>query len=437
MIKTRFAPSPTGHLHLGNMRIAIVNYMFAKSQGGEFWLRLDDTDTERSTQQYADGITTDLQWMGLQYNGMFKQSDNFARYNEVLEYLRSVGRAYACYETAEELELKRKLQIAQGKPPVYDRASLYVSESEKQDKIDAGIKPHWRFLLNKDPITWNDMSQGEVSFDSGHLSDPVLVRADGRPLFTFTTVVDDMDHNMTHIIRGQDHTTNTAVQVQIFRTLGADIPTFAHMPLVGNADGDKFSKRRGNGTIAAYRDEGIEPITIMASMTRLGTAISPEGTDTMERLIQDFDIAAYGRASLSFNVRDVYTLNTKILHHLPYEAVQDRLPDTISAPVWRVLSGNIESLSDICQWEQVIFGDVDTTIEDTDFIAIALSLLPEGEITGDTWKQWTTALKDATGRKGKDVFLPLRIAITGHPHGPEMGKILPLIGRDKIIQRMR
>ncbi len=436
MIKTRFAPSPSGHLHLGNIRIAIINYMFAKAHNGEFWLRLDDTDTERSQRHYADAIQADLQWLGLCYDGMFRQSDNLGRYNEVLEHLKSIGRVYACYETAEELELKRKLQIAQGKPPVYDRASLHLTDAEKQAKHHAGIAPHWRFLLNDDTMAWCDMNQGDVQFTSGHLSDPVLVRGDGRALFTFTTVVDDIDHNITHIIRGEDHTTNTAVQVQMFKALGADIPTFAHMPLVSNADGDKFSKRSGNGAVADYRSEGIEPISVVAAMTRLGTATTAEGTDTLHTLIDDFDIQRYGRAALSFSVKELYALNTKILHHLPYEAVQHRLPARITADMWRILAGNMDILSDIALWEQVIFADVVPVIEDADFIRTALSHLPAGEVDDGTWKQWTTAIQQATGHKGKNLFLPLRLAITGQPHGPEMGNLLPFIGRDKIQRRL-
>ena len=436
MIKTRFAPSPTGHLHIGNIRIAIINYMFARSHNGEFWLRLDDTDTDRCSEEFANGINTDLAWMGLKIDGTFRQSERFPRYVEVLEQLKKIGRVYPCFETTEQLALKRNLQIAQGKPPVYDRESLQLTDTQIQQKRDSGIKPHWRFLLQDTPIQWQDMSQGDVHFESGHLSDPVLVRADGRPLFTFTTVVDDMDTHITHIIRGEDHTTNTAVQVQIFTALEADIPTFAHMPLVGNADGDKFSKRTGTGAIATLRSDGIEPISIMACMTRLGTPKNAESTDNMESLIGDFDINAYGRASLTFSADDVYTLNTKILHHLPYEAVKDRLPRTITPDIWAILSGNLNTLDDIKLWEQVIFNTVKTVIKDTDFIATALSLLPDGDITDTTWKQWTDAIKDATGRTGKQLFLPLRLAITGQPHGPEMGKILPFIGREKVLNRM-
>lgn len=436
-IKTRFAPSPTGHLHIGNIRIAIMNYLYAKSSGGSFVLRLDDTDAERSQDHFAEGIKTDLAWMGLHHDDTFKQSDRFARYTEVLEHLKSIGRVYPCYETAEELDLKRKLQHAQGKPPVYDRESLNLTDAQKAEKHASGITPHWRFLLNDTPMAWDDMSQGHVHFEHGHLSDPVLVRADGRPLFTFTTVVDDIDTDITHIIRGEDHTTNTAVQVQIFQALGATPPTFAHMPLVSSASGDTFSKRTGNGAIASLREHGVESMAILALMARLGTSSTAEGTDTMQTLLRDFDISAYGRASLTFDMNDVFTFNAKILHHTPYDMVQNRLPHTIPPRIWDSIRGNIQILDDVSQWETVLFGTPKTTITDTDFIKTAVSLFPDGDITDSTWKQWTTAIKDATGKKGKDLFMPLRLAITGYAHGPEMGKILPIIGREKVLHRMQ
>ena len=290
MTRVRFAPSPTGKLHIGNTRIALFNYLIAKKNNGDFILRLDDTDSERSTQEFADGLLKDLEWLGLKHDHTFKQSDRMDRYNEVLQQLKDMGRVYDCYETPEELSLKRKNQIASGKPPVYDRASLKLSEQEKQEKQKKGIKPHWRFLLNEESMSWNDLSRGETKFEAEHLSDPVLVREDGRPLFTLTTVVDDMDEKITHIVRGDDHATNTAVQIQIFKALESHIPEFGHLPLISGKDGDKMSKRLGNGAISSLRENEIEPITLLSALARLGTNFNADGSETMEQLINEFDI---------------------------------------------------------------------------------------------------------------------------------------------------
>ncbi|MGB1361067.1 MAG: glutamate--tRNA ligase [Alphaproteobacteria bacterium] len=436
MTKVRFAPSPTGKLHIGNARIALFNYLIAQKNGGQFILRLDDTDQERSTDEYADGIINDLSWLGINYDYTFKQSDRMDRYAKVLDELKAMGRVYPCYETAEELSLKRKTQISSGKPPVYDRASLNLSDAEKAEKEAQGIKPHWRFLLNDEPMAWNDLSRGETKFESQHLSDPVLVREDGRPLFTLTTIVDDIDEKITHIIRGDDHATNTAVQVQIFKALGDHMPQFGHLPLISGKDGDKMSKRLGTGAIENLRDEGIEPITILSALSRLGTNIMSDGTDTMAQLIADFDMNNYSRSMPKFDVEELEGLNAKFINNMNFDDVKDKLPSTISNELWNVISGNISKLNEAETWLNVITGDVETVIEDAGFIKTALSLLPDGEIGDDTWKTWTSLVKDETGKKGKELFMPLRLAITGQSHGPEMGLMLPLIGRDKVIKRL-
>ena len=435
MTRVRFAPSPTGKLHIGNARIALFNYMLAKKNNGHFILRLDDTDTERSTDEFATGIINDLKWLGIEYDSTFKQSDRMNRYNEVLQQLKDMGRVYACYETAEELSLKRKSQISAGKPPVYDRASLNLSDSEKADKEAQGIKPHWRFLLNDETMEWNDLSRGETRFEPQHLSDPVLVREDGRPLFTLTTIVDDIDEKITHIIRGDDHATNTAVQVQIFKALGNHMPQFGHLPLISGKDGDKMSKRLGTGAIETIRDNGIEAITLLSALSRLGTNISPDGTDSLEKLITEFNMNNYSRAMPKFDVDELDGLNAKFLHHMDFDDVKTKLPNA-TPEIWNAISGNINKLSEFDTVCEIITGDVKPVINDSEFIKTALGLLPDGDITNDTWKSWTTAVKEATGKKGKELFLPLRLAITGQEHGAEMSVILPLIGRDKVIKRL-
>ena len=435
MTRVRFAPSPTGRLHIGNARIALFNYMLAKRNNGHFILRLDDTDSERSTDEFATGIINDLKWLGIEHDSTFKQSDRMDRYNEVLQQLKDMGRVYACYETAEELSLKRKSQISAGKPPVYDRASLNLSDSEKADKEAQGIKPHWRFLLNDDAMEWNDLSRGGTRFEPQHLSDPVLVREDGRPLFTLTTIVDDIDEKITHIIRGDDHATNTAVQVQIFKALGDHIPQFGHLPLISGKDGDKMSKRLGTGAIETIRENGIEAITLLSALSRLGTNISPDGTDSLEKLIADFDMNNYSRAMPKFDVDELDGLNAKFLHHMDFDDVKTKLPNA-TPDIWNAISGNINKMSEFDTVCEIITGDVKPVINDSEFIKTALGLLPDGDITNDTWKSWTNAVKEATGKKGKELFLPLRLAITGQEHGAEMSVILPLIGRDKVIKRL-
>ena len=435
MTRVRFAPSPTGKLHIGNARIALFNYMLAKKNNGHFILRLDDTDVERSTDEFANGIINDLKWLGIEYDSTFKQSDRMNRYDEVLQQLKDMGRVYACYETAEELSLKRKSQISAGKPPVYDRASLNLSDSEKAEKEASGIKPHWRFLLNDEAMEWNDLSRGETRFEPQHLSDPVLVREDGRPLFTLTTIVDDIDEKITHIIRGDDHATNTAVQVQIFKALGDHMPQFGHLPLISGKDGDKMSKRLGTGAIETIRENGIEAITLLSALSRLGTNISPDGTDSLEKLIADFDMNNYSRAMPKFDVDELDGLNAKFLHHMNFDDVKNKLPNA-TPEIWNAISGNINKLSEFDTVCEIITGDVKPVINDGEFIKTALGLLPDGDITVDTWKAWTSSVKEATGKKGKELFLPLRLAITGQEHGAEMSVILPLIGRDKIIKRL-
>lgn len=440
--KVRFAPSPTGRLHVGNTRTVLINWLFARNRSGEFLLRMDDTDTDRSTKEYEDGIIEDLKWLGLNWDDFARQSARMDRYELAMERLKADQRLYPCYETQEELELKRKIQLGQGKPPVYDRSALALSGEEQAALVQQGRAPHWRFKLLDEPVTWDDLGRGPVRFEPGHLSDPVLVREDGRPLYTLSSVVDDGEMLMTHVIRGEDHVANTAVQVQLFQALGYDVPEFAHMPLMMGADGKSLSKRVGSLSLADLREQGVEPLALVAYLSRLGTSIAADGSEKMTDLIAKFDIADYGRASPRYEPEELDMLNAKVIHHTSFADVEGRLAamglDRVSEPFWNAIHGNIGKLSDVGHWGNVCFGSIDPDIdvEDADFIKDAAGLLPADPWDETTWDAWIGAVKEATGRKGKGLFMPLRKALTGKPHGPELKDLLPLIGRTRVLSRL-
>lgn len=441
-VKVRFAPSPTGELHVGNARVAIMNWLYARSKGGTFLLRMDDTDEARSTKTFEEGIYEDLAWLGLTHDEFLRQSDRYARYDEAVEKLKAEGRLYPCYETPEELELKRKIKLGQGKPPVYDRGALDLSDQEKAAFETEGRKPHWRFRLLDEAVEWDDQGRGHVHFAPGHLSDPVLIREDGRPLYTLSSVVDDGDTEMTLVIRGEDHVANTAVQVQLFQALGFVVPDFAHLPLMVGAEGKKLSKREGSLALRELRDEGMEALAVVTYLARLGTPHAPEGSETLARLAEEFDIGAYGRAAPRYDPTELGNLNVKVLHHLPFDQVQNRLKeqglDNVSEAFWAAIHGNIDGLPEANYWWDVCYGEISPLVDeaDKDFIAEAAAHLPAGEWDETTWKNWTGAVKEATGRKGKQLFLPLRKALTGRDHGPELKDLLPLIGHERVLARL-
>lgn len=440
--KVRFAPSPTGRLHVGNTRTVLINWLFARNRSGEFLLRMDDTDTERSTREYEDGIIEDLQWLGLTWDEFARQTARMDRYEMAMDRLKADGRLYPCYETQEELELKRKIQLGQGKPPVYDRSALALSGEELAALEQQGRKPHWRFKLLDEAVEWDDLGRGPVHFEPGHLSDPVLVREDGRPLYTLSSVVDDGELFITHVIRGEDHVANTAVQVQLFEALGYDVPAFAHMPLMMGADGKSLSKRVGSLSLADLREQGVEPLALVAYLSRLGTSIAADGSESMADLIAKYDIADYGRASPRYEPEELDVLNAKVIHHTSFADVKERLSGmglaNADETFWNAIRGNIGRVADAAYWGDVCFGSVgpDIAEEDAEFIATAATLLPEEPWDEDTWGAWINAVKEATGRKGKGLFMPLRKALTGKPHGPELKDLLPLIGRERVLQRM-
>lgn len=433
----RFAPSPTGRIHIGNARTAILNWLMAQKTGGQFVLRYDDTDTARSTQDYADGIATDIDWLGIRPHRVEWQSKRFGRYDEVASRLRAEGRLYPCYETADELDRKRKRQEARKLPPVYDRAALKLKDEERAKLEAEGRKPHWRFKLDGRMVEWNDMVRGPQHIDTSSLSDPVLVREDGTYLYTLPSVIDDIDFGITHVIRGEDHVVNTAVQIEITEALGAKPPTYAHHSLLIGADGKGLSKRLGSLSIGSMREDGLEPMAVVSHAALLGTSDNIHPCAEYSELVDGFALDKLSRAPSRFDEVELVHLNAKLLHHLPWDAVKDRLPQDSEA-FWLAVRGNIARLSDAHVWRSVISGKVMPVVapEDAEFVAAARALLPPEPWDGSTWKGWTDTVKAATGRKGKSLFMPLRMALTGLDHGPELAQLLPLIGRETAVVRL-
>jgi glutamyl-tRNA synthetase len=447
MTTTRFAPSPTGRLHVGNIRTALHNWMLARQAGGEFILRIDDTDAERSREEYVEAIRADLTWLGLTWDRKERQSARLDRYEAAFAALRAAGRIYPCYETAQELDVKRKIQLSRGLPPIYDRAALNLTEAERAVREAEGTAPHWRFLLNHDePIRWEDGIRGPQKFDPAQLSDPVIRRADGSWLYMMPSAVDDIDMGVTQVLRGEDHVSNTAVQIQIFTALHAagfaeaegaakTLPAFAHEALLVGREG-KLSKRLGSLGCDAFRERGIEPEAIIALLARLGTSQPVEPIADRAVLTAGFDLSTFGRAPAKFDEEDLERLNAGIVHQLPFEAVAARLPEGMDAAGWHAVRPNLAHIGEAAEWWRLVTGPIvqpEFTDEDKAFLAEAAGALTWGE---DPWGALTAALKDATGRKGRALFLPLRQALTGMDHGPDMGELLPLIGEAEARARL-
>ena len=439
----RFAPSPTGRLHVGNVRTALINWLFAKGQQGKFILRIDDTDTERSTQEYEDGIRTDLTWLGLVWDDSFSQSKRFAEYDAAADTLREMGLLYPCYETADELDRKRKIALSRGRPPVYDRAALELSDEDKAKLEAEGRTPHWRFKLSGGRVEWTDLVRGDQSIDTSSLSDPILIREDGSYLYTLPSVVDDIEAKITHVVRGEDHVTNSGAQIEIFKALGGTAPDMAHTPLLIGADGQGLSKRLGSLSMGELRAQGYEPMAVSSLLAKIGTSDNVEARETLGQLVAEFDFGKIGRAPARFDETELLSLNAAILHGLPFEAVKDRLADVdpraADEAFWTVVRENCSLLPDVAAWVETVFGEITPLVdaEDKDFVATAATLLPEGDLTGESWSQWANAVKAETGRKGRGLFMTLRKALTGQEHGPDMGALLPLIGRERALKRLQ
>ena len=436
---TRFAPSPTGNLHVGNIRAALHNWLFARKNGGRFLLRLDDTDVERSRPEYADGIKADLSWLGLHWDGEERQSDRFALYEEKFEALKASGHVYPAYESAQELDLRRKVLLGRGLPPVYDRAALSLDAGQIAAYEAEGRRPHWRFRLDHDlPIGWTDLIRGDQRFDPKLLSDPVIRRADGSWLYMLPSVIDDIAMGVTHVLRGEDHVSNTATQIQMFAALGAPLPAFAHEALLTGSEG-KLSKRLGSLGVAHFREVGLEPMAVASLLARLGSSMPVEPFTDLQPLIDSFDFAHFGRAPARFDEGELASLNQKIVHLLPYAAVADRLPQGMDEAAWDAIRPNLETLAGAADWWRIVTGPIDAPApmdEDRDFLALAHARLAEASFDAAVWRTLTEALKAETGRKGKTLFLPLRRALTGLDHGPDMGQLLPLIGREEALARL-
>ena len=438
-VKVRFAPSPTGRLHVGNVRTALVNWLFAKGQGGAFVLRIDDTDLERSTKEFESGIETDLQWLGLTWDERYNQSERFDRYEEAAARLKAAGRLYPCYETSDELDRRRKVQLSRGLPPIYDRAALDLTDADKAKLEAEGRRPHWRFKLEGKRVAWEDLARGHAEVDTASMSDPVLIREDGLFLYTLPSVVDDIDMKITHVIRGEDHVTNTGAQIEIFEALGAKAPGFAHMPLLVGADGAALSKRLGSLSIADMRDPGYEPIAITSHLGRIGTSDPLEVADSVEALGQSFAFSKMGRSPARYDTADLDRLNAQALHGIAYDEARARLAAMdcdLGQGFWDAVRPNLGKFADVRDFARLVNGPVTPIIADPAFAAAALELLP-AEIGADGWSVWTGAVKEKTGAKGKALFMPLRQAVTGMDHGPDMAALLPLIDRDRIMQRLK
>ena len=434
---TRFAPSPTGRLHVGNIRTALHNWMLAEKAGGQFLLRIDDTDAERSREEYVTAIREDLAWLGMVPDGEERQSERLALYDEAFEKLRADGRVYPAYETAQELDLKRKIQLGRGLPPIYDRAALALSGDERAAKEAEGLAPHWRFRLEHGaPITWEDGVRGPQKFDPALLSDPVIRRADGSWLYMLPSAVDDIAMGITDVLRGEDHVSNTAVQIQMFEALGASPPRFAHEALLIGKEG-KLSKRLGSLGCDAFREKGIEPQALVALLARLGTALPVEPIAARESLVNTFDLSTFGRAPARFDDAELERVNTAIVHQLDYAEVASRLPEGMDEAAWLAICPNIETLGDVADWWSIVTGPVETPVLDEDDRAYVGQAAGALVWSANPWKDMTATLKDSTGRKGKALFLPLRRALTGREHGPDMAALLPLIGEAEARARLQ
>jgi glutamyl-tRNA synthetase len=438
MIVTRFAPSPTGRLHVGNVRTALLNWLLARQAGGRFILRLDDTDTARSTEEFAQSIREDLQWLGMTPDAEERQSARMVRYEEVLGALAAAGHVYRAYETPDELDLKRKVLLGRGLPPVYDRAALALTEADHQRLEAEGRKPHWRFRLDATlPHDWDDLIRGPSRIDPASLSDPVIRRADGSWLYMLPSVIDDVDMGITHVVRGEDHVTNTGIQLQMFAAMGRPAPLFGHAALLTGADG-ALSKRLGSIGVAEFRDRGIEPIAVKALLARLGTSLPVEPVTSDQPLLEAFDIGHLGRATARFDEAELERLNASILHHTPFSAVAGRT--SLSETEWNAVRGNIASVAEAEKWRTAIHGPLEAPAqpeEDRAFLREAAAVLESLSFGPNVWIDLTEALKAGTGRRGKALFMPLRLALTGRPHGPDMAALLPLIGRDEALKRLR
>ena len=438
--RLRFAPSPTGNLHVGNARTALVNYLFCRSISGEMMLRIDDTDEERSKKEFEENIKSDLNWMGIFWEMTDRQSTRIKNYNDALNKLFESGRAYRCYETQEELSLKRKAQLMSGKPPVYDRQGLSLQQKDHDKFANEGKLPHWRFKLTDDEVVWDDLIRGKCTYDMRSLSDPVIMREDGRPIYTLASVVDDIDHEITHIIRGEDHVTNSAAQIQLFKALGIQPPSLGHLSLIAGSEGEGLSKRLGSLSLGQLKQEGLESNALTSLLAKLGTSDPISFIENIEGLIKDFDLKKFSRNTAKFDMKDLYLLNKKSIQSMSYQEALKRLKlidlDNINEEFWNTVSGNLNNFKEIKLWWNVVFGEIKPIIDNRHLIDIAIKLFPNETLDQTTWGSWCKIISSESDFKGKELFISLRKALTSYDYGPELSKLLPMIGKEKILSRL-
>jgi glutamyl-tRNA synthetase len=440
-ITVRFAPSPTGYLHIGNARVALWNYLVARKAGGRFIQRLDDTDLERSRPEFAEAIGEDLAWLGIEPDLFARQSDRLERYALAFEKLKADGRLYPAYETPEELDRKRKRQQARGQPPIYDRSALKLSADERASLEAAGRKPHWRFRLSGNTVRWDDAVRGQAHIETAALSDPVLVRADGTVLYTFASVVDDAEMGVTHVLRGEDHVANTGVQIELFAALGAALPVFGHLNLIAAADGTEMSKRTGSLSIRSFRADGILPMAVASVAVLTGTSEPLHAASSLAELQTLVDLGKVSRALTKFDPAEIAHLSARLIHDKPFPGVAGELvalgiAGPVAEPFWHAVRGNLTRVADAADWWSVVAGSITPIVDDAAFVADAAALLPPEPWTQDTWHAWTEAVKQASGRKGRALYMPLRLALTGRAEGPELKLLLPLIGHARALARL-
>ncbi len=442
----RFAPSPTGFLHVGNIRAAIINFLYAKKTGGKFMLRFDDTDIERVRPEYSEMIPLDMAWLGLHYDSFVKESDRLAQYENAKNLLIKSGRLYECYESASELNLQRKAQVASGTAPLYDRAALNLTDEQKANLRAQGLKPHYRFLLEEKIVAWDDRIKGRITYEGRHFSDPVLVRDNNVPTYTFCSVVDDIELGITDIIRGEDHITNTAIQIQIFEALihaglKGIVPNFAHLALVKASEG-KISKREGGFDVKTLRNDGYEPFAVVSLLAQIGTSDPIKIYKNFDELIVNFDFSKFSKSSTNYDLSELTTINQKLLQILDFKDVQPRLKamglEMIDEEFWLIMRQNITFLTEIIKWQKICQESFHHNHEekDQDFLKLAASLLPQDTKTKECWNDWLTEIKKNTDRKGKELFMPIRQALSGEEHGPEIKSLVNLINREEILRRL-
>lgn len=433
-VKVRFAPSPTGYMHIGNTRTALFNWLWAKKMGGKFMLRIDDTDFARSKKEYEDSLRDCLKWLGLDWGEEARQSARFDRYNEVVAKLKNDGRIYACYETPEELEFKRKRALAKGLPPIYDRQALSYTKEDIARFEAEGRKPHFRFKLIDEQICWDDVIRGHIKYDADKLSDPIIIREDGSYLYHLPSVIDDCDFGITHILRGEDHVTNTASQIQMFEAVGGKVPTFAHLPLLTGKEG-KLSKRLGSLGVRELRAAGVENMAICSFLAKLGTSEAVQPFYSLEELAQTLDFSKIGRAQPKFDEQELLRFNTKHVHSMPYASVKERT--NVSEEFWNKVRANLQKVVDVEDWNMICNGQIEPVIQNESLLAAAVELLPAEPWNDETFNAWISAVKQKTGASGKDLFHPIRLALTGKENGPELKALLPLMGYEKVAQRLK